>query len=147
MIRSRSSSPLVIQPVAPWWAATSRSISPTLTPQRVTACTWWAPESRLSKKRTLVYGVLQRLSSAELRQARRLDVERLAGARVAAGASGALGGVEGAEAHQGHHLVLPQARLHRADEGVNCPLGGGLRNLRRLRDLLNQIGLVHGTAS
>jgi len=98
-------------------------------------------------KRTLVDGVLQRLSGAELRQARRLDVERRAGARVAAGAGGALGGVEGTEAHQGHHLVLPQAGFHGADEGVERSLGGGLRNLRRLRDLLNQIGLVHGTAS
>src|ERR1044071_10483967 len=90
------------------------------------------------KTGALVYRVLQGLASAELRQTRGLDVERLAGARIAPGARLALAGVEGAEADQGHHLVLAQAHFHRADQRLDRPLGGRLFNCRGPRRLFEQ---------
>src|SRR5687767_161431 len=90
----------------------------------------------------LVYRVLEGLASAELRKPCGLDVERLAGARVAPGARLALAGVEGAEADQRDHLVLAQARLHRSDQRVDRALGRRLGNLGGLRDLLDQVGFV-----
>src|ERR1044072_5845017 len=87
------------------------------------------------KTGALVYRVLQGLARAELRQTRGLDVERLAGARIAPGARLALAGVEGAEADQGHHLVLAQAHFHRADQRGERPLACRPWNSRGLRAL------------
>src|ERR1700693_3048292 len=50
----------------------------------------------------LVYRIFQCLTSAELGHARSLDLDRLAGARVAAGARRALADLERAETDQSH---------------------------------------------
>ena len=88
-------------------------------------------------KGALVYRVLQGLSSAELRQLRGLDLDCIAGARIAASARVAYAGIEGAEADERDFLAFAQARLHCVDERVDRALGGGFGNLRRLRDLLD----------
>src|SRR5262249_12691268 len=78
-------------------------------------------------------------------QARGGDLQLGAGLRITADARGALAGVEGAESDEGHHLVLAQAALHGRDQRVDRSLGGGLGNLRRPRDLFDQIRLVHAS--
>src|SRR3954465_16016972 len=98
-------------------------------------------------KGALVYRVLQCLSSTELRHLSGLDLDRFARSRVAAGACGACAGVESAEADQGHFVALAQAGLHRVDERVDRPLGGGLGDLRRLSDLLDEVRFAYGRLS
>src|SRR4051812_12375023 len=134
-----------ISPYSSWWVLTGSN-------RRHSPCKSDALPAELSTrslaenplaKGALVYRVLEGLASTELGQASGGDLHFGAGARVAAQASGALAGVEGAEADQGDLLVLAQARLHATDQRVDRALGRGLGDLRGLRDLVHEVGLVH----
>src|SRR5690606_29870125 len=74
----------------------------------------------------LAYSVLQRLASLERRILRGLDLDGLAGLRVATGAGSALAHLEGAEADQGDGVALLQRLGDRVDHRVDRARGLGL---------------------
>src|SRR5690606_20991678 len=91
----------------------------------------------------LVYSVLQSFASLESRILRSLDLDGLAGLRVATLAGGALADLEGSEADQRDRVALLQRLGDDADHGVDGIGGVGLGQLCSVGDGSNKISLVH----
>ena len=86
----------------------------------------------------LVYRILQRFSSPELRYPRRLDLDRRARARIAALAGRALPDVKRAESDQRHDVALFERSSNRIDRRVQCASGRRFRNIGVLGNRVDQ---------
>src|SRR5690606_1028243 len=96
----------------------------------------------------LLDGVLQALPGTERRAGRGANADLLPRARIAPRAGLALAGLEGAEAGDLDLVALLQRRSNdavaRVEQGVDRALRVRLRQLRLARQVLDQLGLVHG---
>src|SRR3546814_535542 len=90
-----------------------------------------------------VHRFLQALAGLELRLHARLDLHRLAGARVAAGRGLSLRDGKGAEPDQAHFVAALQRTGDRVENRFNSLAGIGTIKTRRLGDRANQLLLVH----
>src|SRR6267142_6296470 len=85
------------------------------------------------------------LARTEARHLARLDLDLLAGLRVAADASLALADRERAEADQRDTIALLQCLGDPVDQRIQRLAGGRLADLRVFGDLVDKIRLVHAT--
>src|SRR6478752_9481405 len=90
-----------------------------------------------------VQRVFERLAGTELGNLGGLDFNRVAGARIAAGAGGALADCKSAETDERHGTALLERGTNGADRGFECPRGSGFGDVGVLCDVLNQFGFVH----
>src|SRR3546814_3659706 len=81
-----------------------------------------------------VHRILQALAGLELRLHARLDLHRLAGARVAAGRGLSLRDGKGAEPDQAHFVAALQRTGDRVENRFNSLAGIGKNKTRRLGD-------------
>src|SRR5690348_8630870 len=91
-----------------------------------------------------VQRILERLAGLERRDLGRLDLDVLAGARVAARAGGTLADHEGAEADQRHVVTLLQRLLDDLRGGVERAARIGLGEIGVVGDGVDQFCFVHG---
>src|SRR5438093_1566582 len=77
----------------------------------------------------------------------RVDLDRLAGLGVPAGARLSLRDPEGPEADERHLVSLAQRPLDTADEGFDRLRGRRLRDASLARDAVDEFGLVHSITS
>jgi len=96
-----------------------------------------------SQTTLLLNGVLERLSSAELWRAGSSDLDSLASARVAAGASWASLGAEDAETCDGNFVAGLEAVNDGGDNGLDCAVCVSLGAAKNLLDLIYDVCLVH----
>ena len=111
---------------------------------RHSPCKGDALPTELSTRKQLVDRVFQALAGAEFRHLGGLDLERLAGTRVAAGAGGTLADRKGTEADQADAVAGLEGCLDCFDGGVECAAGSSLGNFGGGGDLIDQLGFVHG---
>ena len=89
-------------------------------------------------RNVLVYRILQRFSSPELRYPRRLDLDRRAGARIASLAGRPLADVKRAESDQRDDVALFERSADRIDRRVQCASGRRFRNIGVLGNRVDQ---------
>lgn len=91
----------------------------------------------------LLHRVFERLRGAELRGARGVDVNRLAGARIPALACGARLRRENAEAGDRHFVAALEAGNDGVDDALDCALGVGLRRAEHSVYFIYDICFIH----